>query len=70
MAVKEEGKASAELQQASKPSQANLVFQAWLARHFHLLETQGLLNLAPEGCNPEAAGSRGPGVQIATALRR
>ena len=32
----------------------DLKFSRWLYRHYCLLEKQGQLNLAPEGCNPEA----------------
>ena len=37
----------------------DLRYSAWMYRHYRLLEMQGQLDLAPEGCNPEAGRSLG-----------
>ena len=37
----------------------DLKYSAWMYRHYRLLQKQGQLDLAPEGCNPEAGRSLG-----------
>ena len=37
----------------------DLKYSAWMYRHHRLLQKQGQLNSAPDGCNPEAGRSLG-----------
>ncbi len=37
----------------------DLKYSTWMRRHYYLLQKQGQLGWAPEGCNPEAGRSLG-----------